>query len=168
MKIGIVSDSHGRGDRLQSAMEAFASRGVQAVVHCGDIGSTQCVEALSSIDAATYAVAGNVDAHVKQLGSAAATSGVTFAWEVVEVPLGDGQHLVATHGCDQEVLEELIRGEQFPYVCHGHTHRVRDERIGPVRVINPGALRSPKAPKHPSAAILDTDGDPLEFIALKR
>ena len=52
-------------------------------------------------------------------------------------------------------------GGQFPYVCHGHTHRLRDDRIGDVRVINPGALNHPRNPRHPTIAVLDTATDTL-------
>jgi predicted phosphodiesterase len=60
-------------------------------------------------------------------------------------------------------LGELVHSGQFPYVCHGHTHKVRDERIGEVHVINPGALR--RARRH-TVAILDTDGDTLEHVVV--
>ena len=63
-------------------------------------------------------------------------------------------------------LSALIASGQFPWVCHGHTHRTRDERIGKVRVINPGALKSPRDPRHPTVAVLDTEADMLEFIEL--
>ena len=79
----------------------------------------------------------------------------------VEVPLGDGEHLAATHGHRETILDGLIGGQQFPYVCHGHSHRVRDERIGRTRVINPGALHHAKV--H-TIAMLDTDTDMLEHI----
>jgi len=111
-----------------------------------------------------YAVAGNMDRRVGELADEAERTGVHFSSEVVEVPLGDDRYLVVTHGDDEAVLEELIRGEQFPYVCHGHTHRIRDERIGRVRVLNPGALHHYKEPHHPGAILLDTDTDRLDWI----
>ena len=167
MKIGIVSDSHGRCELLTAALGLFAQRGVDAIVHCGDVGSIASMRSLGAVDTAAYAVAGNMDRHIDQLAVVADECGVNFHWEVIEMPIGDGRYLVATHGHDHGILNELIAGRQFPYVCHGHTHRVQDERFGQVRVICPGALRTPRNPRHPTVAILDTDSDSLEFIAVQ-
>ena len=164
MRIGILSDTHGRQDRLQRAMELLSQRQFGAVVHCGDIGSNECLELLGQARVEAYAVAGNTDRHIQDLVETARRLGVDFHSEVIEVPLGDGRHLVATHGHEDGVLAELIQGKQFPYVCHGHTHRFRDERMGAVRVICPGALRQPRHPRHPTVALLDTGSDVLEQI----
>ncbi len=161
MKIGIVSDSHGRAKCLRAAMDVLVASGVEAIVHCGDIGSVECVKVLASAGIDAYAVAGNMDRHVSRLQTVANASGLNFSWEVVEVPIGEGKHLVATHGHDRNVLAGLITGGQFPYVCHGHTHKARDERIGNVRVINPGALHHTR--RH-TVAIIDTHIDTVEYI----
>jgi hypothetical protein len=47
------------------------------------------------------------------------------------------------------------------YLCHGHTHVVRDERIGQTRVINPGALF--RAARY-TVALLDMAADRLEIV----
>ena len=164
MKIGIVSDSHGKSKRLRAALELLARRGAERIVHCGDVGSVECMELLGRAGAKAYAVAGNMDRRPEPLMAAANRCGVTFSLASVEVPIGGGRYLAATHGDPHHLLSELVTGGQFPYVCHGHTHRARDERIGAVRVINPGALRSPKDPRHPTAALLDTDAETVEFL----
>ena len=64
-------------------------------------------------------------------------------------------------------MDELVAGGQFPYVCHGHTHRAADERQANVRVICPGALRHPKHPTRPSAAVLDAAEDTVTFIEVR-
>jgi hypothetical protein len=161
MRIGIVSDTHGEAGRLRKAMAVFELRGVQAIVHCGDVGSGRCLRLLAEAPCSVYVVAGNMDRHVDELAALAQQHGVQFSWEVVEVPLGDGRTLVATHGHDERILGELVRDRQFPYVCHGHTHRRRDERIEGVRVINPGALRHARI--H-TVAVLDTDADTVEHV----
>jgi len=164
MKIGIISDSHGRAKRLRAAIDLLARRGVEAVVHCGDVMSVECVEMLGLCGVPAYMVVGNMDRHPERLKDAAERGGVNFAWEVVEVPIGEEKYLVATHGHDADVLDTLLIGRQFPYVCHGHTHRARNERVGPVRVINPGALCHPKGSHRPTAAVLDTDCDTVEIV----
>jgi uncharacterized protein len=164
MIIGILSDTHGRTDRLSSVLSQFADAGVEAIVHCGDIGSTECIRELGTADAPTYLVAGNMDWGVFHIPKTAEKAGVNFSRDTVEVDLGDGRHLIATHGHHEDLLDDLIMGGQFPYVCHGHTHRLRDQRIGDVRIINPGALNHPRNPRHPTAAILDTETDALTIL----
>jgi len=177
MMVGIVSDSHGKAERLAAALAVLTAHGVQTIVHCGDVGTTECMELLGRAPAPVHAVAGNMDGHLKRLARAAAEHGVDFAPHTVEVHLGDGQYLIATHGHAEDELATLIDGGQFPYVCCGHSHRQRDERIGNVRVINPGALHHPKGEplsrrsaegtkteSHPTVAVLDTDTDTLTFL----
>ena len=165
MRIGLLSDTHGRTGRLRKALEALAAHDPHALVHCGDIGSADCVELLASAGVPSYLTLGNMDRDAAGLFEAAETVGMTASHDRVEVPLGDGRYLAATHGHHEALLNELVAGEQFPYVCHGHSHRIRDERIGGVRVINPGALHHPRAGA-PSVAILDTDTDRLIHLPI--
>lgn len=167
MLVGILSDSHGQHERLAMGLAALAERHVQAIVHCGDIVDEESIEMLGSAGAPAYVVAGNMDRHTSQLEAAAELCGVSFAWEVVEVPLDDGRSLVALHGHDELVLGEIIAEQQFPYVCHGHTHRFRDQRIDNVRVINPGALHHPRGLHRPTVAVLDTQTDTVEQIIIE-
>ena len=166
MDIGIVSDSHGHKKRLKAAMAVFAKRRVDAIVHCGDLGSLACIGFLASGGVPAYSVAGNMDRHIPHLAAEAAKAGITFAWEMVEVPIGDGRYLAALHGDKTETMADLLHAQQFPYVCHGHTHRVRDERIGGVHVINPGAICYPRDSRHPTVAILSVETDQVEHVRL--
>jgi len=162
MNIGIVSDSHGRADTVGRALTALRDRGADVVVHCGDVGGPACIRALGQSGLKAYVVAGNMDRPREQLAVVAAGEDVEFQWRSVDVPLGDGRFLAVTHGHDAVLLAELVAGGRFSYVCHGHTHQRRDERIGSVRVINPGALAhaNPAA----SVALLDTEADIVSFI----
>jgi len=101
--------------------------------------------------------------HLHELEAGSQRTAVVFQRNTAEVPLGNDEYLVATHGDNEDLLAALIRGRCFPYVCHGHTHRARDERIGEVRVICPGAITGSKHPAVPTVAILDTGSDTVEF-----
>ena len=166
MKIGIVSDSHGKAGPLRAAAAILVERGAEALVHCGDAGSLECVEALAAAGVPAYLVAGNMDRHFAHLSAAAAACGVTCQLDKIEVPLGDGRSLAATHGHIDTLLNELVLSERFAYICHGHTHRFRDDRFGPTRVLCPGALNHPKAPRHPTVLLLDTESDSVEQIRI--
>ncbi|MHC4982381.1 MAG: metallophosphoesterase family protein [Planctomycetota bacterium] len=167
MIVGIVSDSHGKTKRLTAALEMFSARGAEMIVHCGDIGSPECVELLGSAPMPAYAVSGNMDRNVNELEAAAQRVGVAFSRRHLEAPVGKGKCLAVTHGDDGSLLEELIRCGRYSYVCHGHTHRRRDERRGSARVINPGSLRFPSGSWHPTVAILDTEADTVEHLRVR-
>lgn len=160
MKIGLVSDSHGDGARLARALAMLIEHGAEAIVHCGDIGSDECIRLLGAVGVPAWAVAGNMDRHLPHLARTAAGVGVQFHEQTVELPLSDGRFLIATHGNDERLMGELAAGRQFAYFCHGHTHRRRDQRLGNMRIINPGALH--RAHPH-SAALLNTETDELNF-----
>jgi putative phosphoesterase len=161
MIIGILSDTHGDTTLLAHAMEVFSHHEVHAVVHCGDVGSLECLRMLAGAEPKAYIVAGNTDRHLQELSDEARQLGAAFASEIIQVPLGDGRALAATHGHDPELLGELIADRQFPYICHGHSHRIRDDRVEDIRVINPGALHRAKVR---TVAVLDTETDVLEHI----
>jgi putative phosphoesterase len=165
LKIGIVSDSHGHADRLRAALQSLRAAGAEAIVHCGDIGSVECLAALGETNLPCYAVAGNVDQHVEGLADAAGLHGVCFNERMVSLPLGDGRELAATHGSDVPLLSGLVSSGRFAYVCCGHSHRFSDTRDGDVRLINPGALHNCRV--H-SAAVLDTDSDDLLKLTIAR
>lgn len=167
MIVGILSDSHGRARILRRAVDILVGRGAEVIVHCGDFSKIACLDPLAEAPVQTYAVAGNMDRHIlADLPHAAAQRGVTFHPRTVEVPLGDGRFLVALHGHDEHLLEELVLGGRFPYVCHGHTHRADDRRIGSVRVICPGALASPQGRRDLTCALLDTAADTVELLVV--
>jgi len=105
-----------------------------------------------------------MDRHLRhELETVSCGTSITFWYSTVEVPLENDEHLIATHGDNEDLLDELIRGQRFPYVCHGHTHSARDERIGDVRVICPGAITHPRHPRIATVVVLDTVSDTVEF-----
>jgi putative phosphoesterase len=160
VRIGILSDSHGQIKRLQAAIDALRAAGAEVLVHCGDLGSVQCLSALATCGLESYAVAGNMDRPVEVLGTAAG-GGVHFDREVVTVPLGDGRTLAATHGHDAALLRRLVSSGRHAYVCCGHAHKFSDERKDGVRVINPGALHHARPY---TVALLDTSTDELRVL----
>jgi putative phosphoesterase len=167
MKIGIMSDSHGVEDRLLRAMEIFAGRGAHAIVHCGDITAVKHVRLLSEFDGRVALVAGNMDRRMAiEMADAADDLDMEFASDVVTLEIEDGEHLAATHGHQLHLLDELVQGGRFRYVCCGHTHGFSDRRVGSTRVINPGALYHPARGENPSVVVLDTIADDLTRIEL--
>ncbi|MDP6637499.1 MAG: YfcE family phosphodiesterase [Phycisphaerae bacterium] len=164
MLIGLLSDSHANASRLENAVSLLINQGVEALVHCGDIVTVDQVSILGRREAKAFLVAGNMDRRTAKLAKQADQCGVSFAADFIEVPLGDREYLIALHGDNEQLLCEFVQGGQFPYICHGHTHRTSDTTFGSVRVICPGALAHPRSPKYPTVAILDTVNDTVKFI----
>ncbi|SMO51380.1 metallophosphoesterase [Halorubrum cibi] len=154
MLVGIVSDTHDDLDVVEAAVDLFESRGVDAVVHCGDFVAPFSV---TPFDAGFdfHAVRGNndgewaVESTVNSFGTYLGEAG-TLSFGTVEVAV--------THGTSEVVVDALVDCGDYDYVLHGHTHASGvEERDGTVRV-NPGGLPIPVAGADDSfhVATLDT------------
>ena len=165
-KIGLLSDSHGRASTTRRAVQVLLERQVHRIVHLGDIGTVEVIDALvENLDEAgrvkppVHVVFGNTDWDAAALGRYAEGFGIQ-----VDHPVGrlsvDDRVLVYQHG-DRSASMQQALAEEVDYLCHGHTHRTRDERRGRTRLVNPGALF--RASRY-TVAVLDPGRDELEFL----
>lgn len=121
MDIGLISDTHG----LLRPEVIPALAGCEQVLHAGDVGSPEILEALAAVGP-VHAVRGNTD----RAGPAAKLP------ETVLVEL-EGVTLYMIHILDDLDLDPAAAGVDV--VVYGHTHRPRvDERDG-VLFVNPGS-----------------------------
>ncbi len=174
-RIGLLSDSHGRAKTTRKAIQLLLSQNVDTILHLGDIGSIEVIDELVVPPKQTESgeqpinvqlVFGNVDWDHHAMERYAEQLGVRVAHPVGRYALvhnGGEQALVFMHGHDERALHAAI-DEGVAYVAHGHSHRMRDERIGSTRVINPGALF--RASEY-TVAVLDTDTDDVQFHEIK-
>ncbi len=157
MLVGLMSDSHGEHIMVRRAMAIFDQVGVEHVIHCGDVCGRQVFEEM--VGRPCHFVWGNCD--VPDGGTLGFLDSVGIAVPD-SVPLRfelDGKRFAVYHGHEREALSmELL--EDVDYVMHGHTHERRDEQIGSIRIINPGALHR-AFPK--TVATLDTQTDRLNY-----
>lgn len=137
MRIGVISDTHGHVRNTLAAARMLASLDVQAVLHCGDIGSTEIVRLLPSWP--VHFVLGNVDDNEPQLRAAIAAAGQTCHGRFGAFELA-GRRIALLHGDDSRRLAETISGGQFDLVCSGHTHLPSQRHCGRTLALNPGAL----------------------------
>ena len=119
--VGVISDTHGL--LRPEALEALA--GVDLIIHAGDIGKPEIIDALRRI-APVHAIRGNVDR-----GFWADEFSPT---EILEI---DGQSLYVLHDLHELDLDPIAAG--FRVVISGHTHdpAVKEERG--VVYLNPGS-----------------------------
>jgi putative phosphoesterase len=162
MKIGILSDTHNDSATTRRALQEFRRRGVRTLFHCGDLTTAEMVAHFDGFE--VYFVRGNMDRkQVKALKTAAAQAGAYWLGKGDLIEL-DGKFIAVTHGDRVDVVETLFLA-QPDYFFHGHTHRRRDERAGPTRVINPGALGGTQYEAR-SVCVLDLDTDQLDVFKL--
>ncbi|MCE9620115.1 MAG: YfcE family phosphodiesterase [Planctomycetes bacterium] len=159
VKLGILSDSHGRHERTRNAVQLLLSRGAEELAHCGDIESEQVLDQLAGTRA--HLVFGNCDPNWRALSNYALALDLQPQHPLARFELG-GRSFALTHGHDSACVAAAL-AERVDYLLHGHTHLCRDERHGPTRIINPGALH--RAAEF-TVALLDTATDRLEFLSV--
>jgi putative phosphoesterase len=163
VKIGILSDTHNDRETTRRALDAFRQCGVRTLFHCGDLTAPEMVGLFAGFE--VYFVRGNMDRHLVPAIKAAVAAQPDAHWlgkgDLVEL---DGKWIAITHGDREDVLETLMAAKPA-FVFTGHTHRRREQRVGPSRVINPGALGGLKREVR-SICILDLATDELEVVSL--
>ena len=120
MRIGVISDTHGL--LRPAVLEAF--RGVDHILHAGDIGGEQVLRDLAAIAPVT-ACAGNNDGWL-----------CGPAGRLARVELG-GLRFLLVHIRDD--ARERLREEPADVVVFGHSHKPLDERVENVWWFNPGS-----------------------------
>jgi len=127
MKIGIISDTHGRLN--PEVVRLFA--GVDHIIHAGDIGEEQILEELAAIAPLT-AVAGNIDDF--RCGSAGREARVEL----------EGLRFYVTHIIDRprrldSTVANAIASNPADVVVFGHSHLPHNERVGDLWFFNPAS-----------------------------
>ena len=160
MQIGVLSDTHGHVGHCRQAVDLLESLDVQAVLHCGDIGSIAIVELLSAWPA--HFVFGNCDADLEELSAAIARAGLTCHGWFADLRLA-GRRIAVTHGHLPQPLDQAQRSGEYDLVCYGHTHRAEQHWQGQTLVLNPGALYRARPL---SFAVVDLDRLTVERFTL--
>jgi putative phosphoesterase len=119
--LGVISDTHG----LLRPEAVVALRSSDHILHAGDVGSPEILDALAKI-APVIAIRGNID---------------TGAWahslpETEVLELG-GVSVYVLHDCGQLDLKPEAAG--FRVIVYGHSHRPKIEENNGVLYFNPGS-----------------------------
>lgn len=162
-----MSDTHGQVDLAVVAAREFIFRAVDAVIHCGDIGSdmvlTEMAAMFQTLDIPVYAVLGNCDIH-GDLKYFPENIGIQLMGRFGHLDL-DGRKIAILHSDDKPLFDEVVESNQYDYVFYGHTHLSRDLRHKKTRLINPGAIGRGM---NPSCAIVNLENDDVTFFPIAR
>ncbi len=162
VKIGILSDTHGKFATALHAVQLLQQQGVDMLIHCGDVGDESVLDTLAG-GAPAHFVFGNNDFDRRGLQAYAKLIGVNCLGNFGVVG-ADGKKIAVTHGDDPQLLARLTRDDSgIDYLLTGHTHVRHDQRLGSIRWINPGALYRASIK---SVAVLDVPTDRLDFLSL--
>jgi uncharacterized protein len=135
--IGLISDTHGYFDpRLP---EVF--RGVERILHAGDIGSLDVIVHLEAI-APVVAVHGNMD---NPLVASRFPTDATVALDGVRVYLVHRPH-------------DARPGPDVRVAVHGHTHRSLIDEKGGMLYVNPGVAGKTRTFAGRTVALLEIEG----------
>ncbi len=140
--VGVISDTHGL--LRPEAIKALES--TDLIIHAGDIGKLEVLEALRAISP-VYAVRGNMD-----VGEWARDLPETEVVEIGELSL------YVLHDADELDLDPVAAG--FSAVISGHTHRASIDRRSGVLFLNPGTAGPFRSPV--TVALLHLRGSSLE------
>jgi len=192
VKLALISDIHGNAVALQAVLEEIRKEGVDQIVCLGDVAAMgaqprECVRLLQELGCPV--VQGNTDAALldRQPLPEDASEHEKVFWEIdgwaaeqltredrafvatfqptVEVPLGDGEALLAFHGSPRshseiilpttpdEALAEILAGATHVLLAGGHTHRAMVRRFGRSWLINPGSVGLPFDRVPPATAV---------------
>jgi uncharacterized protein len=119
--VGVISDTHGL--MRQEALDALA--GVTQILHAGDIGSPEVMNALSQI-APVLAIRGNVDT-----AEWAREYPATRDTQIEEV------RVYVIHNLAELDFDPAVQGIRV--VISGHSHKAREEERKGVLYLNPGS-----------------------------
>ena len=159
-RIGILSDTHDQVERTARAVRRLTDEGAEALIHCGDMTGPDVVYQCAGLE--SFFVFGNNDWDRRELARYAESIGVQCLDEFGEITL-DGKRFAITHGDDSARLKRIHNDQHHDYLITGHTHVKRDERVGKIRWINPGALHRAR---EKTVAILDPVSDILKFLSV--
>src|SRR5262245_9375082 len=119
--VGVISDTHG----LMRPQALDALRGSDLIIHAGDVGSPEVIEALRAV-APTFAVRGNVD-----------TASWAAALPMTARVAAGARTFFVLHEISQLALDPAAEG--VAAVVFGHSHAPLIETRNGVLFLNPGS-----------------------------
>ena len=149
MRVLIVSDTHGRHNGLDRALQEAGD--IDMLIHLGDVeGGEEYIDTV--VDCEKHIVRGNND---------------FFSDLSREEEFYIGKYKIfITHGhsyyvsLDPEYIREEGKARKADIVMFGHTHRPFFEEMDEIIVLNPGSLSFPRQEgRKGSYMIMETDGE---------
>lgn len=163
MKIGIISDSHDHHDHVLKAISKFKEKGVEYILHCGDMVSPFTARAFADAKPAIFiAVFGNCDGDKHNIADAIEEFGGEIHKRKYKGSIA-GRKIYMTHIPIE--LEKIAQSGDYDLVLYGHTHKKQQTMVGKTLVVNPGETTD-WVTGESSVAIIDLENMTCEFCDL--
>ncbi len=159
MLVGVVSDTHDHLPLVEKAVKLFVNRGVEHILHAGDIVAPFSLMPIIESGIPFHGVLGNNDGEIPLLLERSKGAIRPAPRRLV---LGECKVLLQHF---HHFVEEIAKSGKFDVVIYGHTHEVENRMVGIALLLNPGeccGLLTGKA----TVAILDTETLDAEIVAL--
>ena len=163
MKIGVMSDSHDRMTMIRSAVAIFKERGVEYIIHAGDLISPITFDYMKDIDVPFVGVFGNNDGEKSYLRKRYQKIGVLYERSFIG-KIG-GLNFIVVH--ENELVDSLAKSGDYDVVVYGHTHKIDVHKVGRTLVVNPGEVCGWCSGKH-TVAILDSETLEVEIVDISK
>lgn len=168
MKIGVISDTHNQIELIKKALDVFKKQGVGMIIHAGDLDLASTLDEFKNARVPIKMVIGNIDEEPERFVERAEALGIDFEMNSFLNFEIDGKRLFVFHGNVLGKLDEVIKilgaSKKYDVIIHGHTHVPRNERVGDVLVLNPGALKPMISGVKSSVVVYDVSEGKAEFI----
>ena len=136
MILGVVGDTHNRLSNVEKIIDIFNEKKVDKVIHTGDMTQARTLSRFSRLNCPLVGVYGNNDPEEEDLKNTAEQNGFNFQDPPFILKISN-KKIAIFH--EPEKIETFIKKDSsIQLIIHGHTHRYRNEKIGDVKIINPG------------------------------
>src|SRR5437016_4615431 len=112
MRIAVLSDTHSRYATVEKALALIADRGVERIIHCGDIEDADTVWLFPGH---THFVFGNCDSERASLRQAIHGIGGTLHEPFGSLEL-DGANIAFIHSDDRRLFQQIETSGKYDYL----------------------------------------------------
>lgn len=159
MKVLVISDTHGKIDKVKDVLEEEGEIPIQAVLHCGDYVSDARILAKFYPHLKVYSVYGNCDVgfggeynHLVEL-------------EDVKIYMTHGHRYGVKWGEYEDLVIDAAAYDAQVAVC-GHSHQAYLKDHEGMLVMNPGSITLPRDTPYPSYGILEVEKGKILDVAI--
>lgn len=144
MKICILSDSHDNRHLMGAAVADAKARGVEAVLHCGDVVAPTTLRVLQKYELPVHVIYGNNTGDLYNMAKLAAEPGSVVRFHGMDAAFTlAGRHIFIVHY--PHYAQAMACTGDYDLVCCGHDHRPDVAQVDTVKgrqtwMVNPGTV----------------------------
>ncbi|MBI5036237.1 YfcE family phosphodiesterase, partial [Candidatus Micrarchaeota archaeon] len=132
---------HDHIEHVAKAVALFENKGVDLIVHAGDVCSPFVWPFFRNLNVPIKCVYGNNKGDVARHQEIVKKYGLDVAFDLAFLELEhSGKKIAVHHGDPYKVVENLAKTQNYDAIVYGHNHVPRIHSEGRTLLINPGSL----------------------------